>query len=285
MKEKISFFVQKKITQFFGWIANKNCSFLTKIFIKFFVKKYKINLQENRLNHYSQYKNINSFFLRKLKKKNRPIASGYNQLVSPVDGIITELGKIQKNIIIQAKKYNYTLESLFANDINSSILFKNGLFITFYLSPANYHRVHMPYSGILKKMIYIPGTFFSVNKKNVNSISNIFTKNERIICIFNTKFGMMAQILIGSIIVGSISTKWHGIINKKHENEIQYWNYSKNNKIFLKKGEEMGKFQIGSTVITLFQKKYITLNSSLKKKMFIKFGSEIGNVSDLKKTN
>lgn len=268
-------FFQRRISQIINWLVNKNIPILTKILIKIFIKFYKINMNEFKKNKISDYSNFNEFFTRKLKKNSRPILTNENQIAFPVDGIINQIGLIINDQIFQTKNHFFNLFSLLGGNYNFNKNFFNGFFVTTYLSPKNYHRVHMPCDGFLKEMIYIPGKLFILNLNNSKKIKNIFSKSERLICIFKTKFGYLAQILIGATIVGNIDVIWHGLVNKKHEGIIKKWNYPKKNKknaIFLKKGEEMGKFYLGSTVINLFESHSIKLNSLLKRGSIVKIG-------------
>ncbi|AMA65151.1 Phosphatidylserine decarboxylase proenzyme [Candidatus Arsenophonus lipoptenae] len=223
-------------------------------------------MNEAKESKLSAYSTFNDFFTRQLKENIRPIVIGKNKLALPADGMITQLGLILDNQILQAKGHSYSLIALLAGNYILANKFRNGLFVTTYLSPSNYHRVHMPCDGLLTEMIYVPGDLFSVNPLTVINIPNLFARNERLICIFDTPVGNMAQILIGATIVGSINTSWYGCVNNKRKGIIQHWSYPKKekiNSIYIKKGEEMGKFQLGSTVINLFESNQITLNSNL----------------------
>lgn len=258
IKKMIHFLLPKKfLTIFFGWFANISGGWITKIIIYIFVWYYKINIKEAQKTDISKYKTFNEFFSRNLKKDIRPYDSDPNVIIQPAEGKIVHLGIIEKNQIIQAKNHYYSLDSLLAEDYQISNHFYNGNYIVIYIGPENYHRVHMPCDGILKEMIYIPGNLFALHNTNVNNIPNLYARNERVICIFNTKFGLLAQILIGSTIVGSIETSWYGKVNSFREGIIKKWKWNKENNINLHKGEEMGLFKMGSTVITLFPPKKI----------------------------
>lgn len=264
--------IKKKIIKIITWFCNKKVFLLTQIAIKIFSKLYKININEAEKNKFSDYKTFNDFFTRKLKKNSRPIITNKNQIAFPSDGTVNQIGKIIKSKIFQAKNHFYDLNELLGKNSSLSSKFYNGKFITIYLSPSNYHRIHMPCDGILSKMIYIPGDVFSLTLSNSEKIPKIFSTSERLVCVFETKFGKILQILIGAKIVGSIHTVWHGCINKKNENIIKKWTYSKKNRFFIKKGKEMGKFCLGSTVINLFQQNSIKFNSVLKRGSIVKIG-------------
>ncbi|WMY96281.1 MAG: archaetidylserine decarboxylase [Arsenophonus sp.] len=281
IKTKLQYLLpQQKLTELAGWIANKKTNLLTQFMIKIFVKIYKINMEEAKINEFSSYNSFNDFFTRELKENIRPIVSGNNQLSLPADGIVSQIGSIVDEKILQAKGHSYNLTALLAGNDVLIKQFINGLFITIYLSPRDYHRVHIPCDALLTEMIYVPGTLFSVNKSTEKNIPHLFARNERLICIFETEFGNMIQILIGATIIGSIETTWHGCINNKREGILKRWTYPKKNhtdSVFLKKGEEMGKFKLGSTVINLFESTSgIQLNPILRKGSVSRVGELLG---------
>ncbi|HBO38758.1 MAG TPA: phosphatidylserine decarboxylase, partial [Pasteurellaceae bacterium] len=183
---------------------------------------------------------------------------------------------IDKDLLLQAKGHSFNLRDLLANDDELSERFKNGEFITTYLSPRDYHRVHMPCDGTLRKMLYVPGDLFSVNPFLAEHIPNLFARNERVICVFDTEFGTMVQILVGATITASISTVWAGVINPPRPNEIKIWTYDGENTINLLKGQEMGAFQLGSTVINLFQQDSVKLADTLGVDSITRVGEILG---------
>lgn len=272
MLEKIKIKLQyllpnKGITQLAGWLADQKAAVFTQLIIKLFAKFYKVNMTEAKESEFSAYSTFNEFFTRPLKENIRPIVVGKNQLALPADGVISQLGLILDDKILQAKGHFYSLEELLASNYILADKFSNGTFVTTYLSPRDYHRVHMPYDGLLTEMIYVPGDLFSVNQLITTNVPNLFARNERLICIFDTQVGKIAQILIGATIVGSIDTSWCGCVNNEREGIIKRWTYPEKDKtgaIYLKKGEEMGKFKLGSTIINLFESNHIKLNSVLK---------------------
>ncbi|MDQ1237503.1 MAG: phosphatidylserine decarboxylase [Wigglesworthia glossinidia] len=253
------------ITKCIGWIAECKCKILVYLSILIFIKIYKINIKELKILNLKSYSSFNEFFSRKINMIFRPINLDPTVIICPADGILTQFGYFEDTQTLQIKNHGYTVQSLLAENEKMVELFKHGIFFTTYLSPKNYHRVHMPCDGVLIKMLYIPGQLFSVHKKIFDKIPNIFSKNERVICLFNTKFGPMIQILVGSIICGTIFTTWYGKVTPPREGIIKLWNYSNNlnQKIFLKKGDEMGFFALGSTVITIFIKENILLGENL----------------------
>nr|WP_154603116.1 archaetidylserine decarboxylase [Providencia sp. wls1914] len=254
------------LTQLAGWFASRNVGFVTQWAIKLFAKAYKVNMNEAQKSELTAYSTFNDFFIRTLKDGARPIVEAEHQLAQPADGAVSQLGPIDNDLIFQAKGHNYTVEALLAGQYQLADKFRDGDFITTYLSPSDYHRVHMPCDGLLTEMIYVPGDLFSVNPLTAANVPNLFARNERLICVFDTPFGTMVQILVGATIVGSIDTVWSGCVNPQREGVIKRWTYpaqGEEGAIFLQKGEEMGLFKLGSTVINLFEPNKIRFNASL----------------------
>lgn len=216
---------QLGLTRVAGWLAEKEWGVVTHFIIKLFAKVYNVNFTEAEKSSPSDYKSFNEFFIRPLKMGARPIVSGENVLCLPADGRVSEVGRIEDNRLIQAKGHHFTLETLLANDVELAEKFKDGDFITTYLSPRDYHRVHMPCDGILRKMIYVPGELFSVNPFLAEHVPNLFARNERLICVFETEFGTMVQILVGATITASMSTVWAGVVNPPRSSEVKVYNY------------------------------------------------------------
>ncbi len=217
--------------------------------IEIFSKIFKVNLNDAIYPEPNHYKTFNEFFIRELKPELRPIAS--SKIVSPVDGTISQFGKIIDSSLVQAKGVNYSLDALLGGNKERSEYYKNGQFITIYLSPKDYHRIHMPCSGKLLEQTHIPGRLYSVALHTVNTIKGIFARNERVIASFETKYGPMAMVLVGAINVAAIETVWAGLITPPKGETLTSKNYNNKN-ISLNKGEEMGRFNMGSTVILLF---------------------------------
>jgi phosphatidylserine decarboxylase len=240
-----------------------------------FAKLFKINMDEVLHTDLNYYATFNDFFIRHLQPDARPIADESKTIVSPADGFISQFGKIQQGQLLQAKKINYPLSVLLAGDNELVGRFQQGDFFTVYLSPKDYHRVHMPIAGKLIKMTYVPGKLFSVNKKSVASIPQLFTRNERVICEFATELGKMALILVGATLVAGIHTVWQGAITPQRIKDILRWRYDDKN-IVLQRGEEMGHFQYGSTVILLFEPDKLIWNEQLTVNDEIKMGEGIG---------
>ncbi|QIM61873.1 phosphatidylserine decarboxylase [Pasteurellaceae bacterium Orientalotternb1] len=256
---------QLPLTRAAGWLAEQKWGMVTHFIIKLFAKKYQVNLDEAEKNQPSDYASFNEFFIRPLKANARPINQDPQTLCLPADGRVSESGKIEQNQLLQAKGHLFTLETLLANDMALAEKFKNGDFITTYLSPRDYHRVHMPCDATLRKMIYVPGELFSVNPFLAEHVPNLFARNERVICEFDTAFGPMVQILVGATITASMSTVWAGVINPPRSKDVLVYEYLTEGEsaVQLKKGEEMGAFRLGSTVINLFPQGKIALEPHL----------------------
>ncbi len=222
-------------------------TWLKNTFTRWFVKAYQVDLSEANREQIKDYKHFNDFFTRSLKPNARPIAS--DVIICPVDGAVSQVGSINNAQILQAKGRDYSVSKLLGNDPRSSE-FINGFFTTIYLSPKDYHRIHMPYDGKLISMDYIPGDLFSVNQQTTQNVDSLFARNERVVCYFETEFGLCAFVLVGAIFVGSMQTVWHGQINPPYQKQVQHFDYQDQD-ISLKKGEELGRFNMGSTVIML----------------------------------
>ncbi|AOM41583.1 archaetidylserine decarboxylase [Xenorhabdus hominickii] len=267
LKIRLQYLLPKQcMTHLAGWFANKKAGWLTQFAIKAFSKAYKVDMNEAKDPSFTAYSTFNEFFVRPLKEGIRPIVNDAHQLALPADGTVSQLGAIREDQIIQAKGHYYTVEALLAGQYQLAEQFRNGQFITTYLSPKDYHRVHMPCDGVLKEMIYVPGDLFSVNPLTAANVPNLFARNERIICIFETAFGPMAQILVGATIVGSMETVWSGCVTPPREGIIKRWAYPEEGQesaVSLKKGEEMGRFKLGSTVINLFASNQIQFANNL----------------------
>jgi len=266
------------LTRLAGWGASKRAGWLTKLVIDLFVKYYKVNMAEAQKPDTASYRTFNDFFVRPLRDEVRPVNTDPNILVMPADGVISQLGRIEEDKILQAKGHNYSLEALLAGNYLMADLFRNGSFVTTYLSPRDYHRVHMPCNGILREMIYVPGDLFSVNHLTAQNVPNLFARNERVICLFDTEFGPMAQILVGATIVGSIETVWAGTITPPREGVIRRWTWpagESEGSIALLKGQEMGRFKLGSTVINLFAPGKVNLAEQLQSLSVTKIGEPL----------
>ena len=266
------------LTRLAGWGASKRAGWLTKLVIDLFVKFYKVDMKEAQKPDTASYRTFNDFFVRPLREDARTVNTDPYVLVMPADGVISQLGAIEGDKILQAKGHDYSLEALLAGNYIMADLFRNGTFATTYLSPRDYHRVHMPCNGILREMIYVPGDLFSVNHLTAQNVPNLFARNERVICLFDTEFGPMAQILVGATIVGSIETVWSGTVTPPREGVIKRWTYpagDQEGSVALLKGQEMGRFKLGSTVINLFAPGKVKLVDALKNLSVTKLGEPL----------
>lgn len=268
LKLGLNHFLPKKwLTELAGWGASRRAGWLTKAVIDIFVWFYKVDMSEARKPDTASYRTFNDFFVRPLKDEARPIEADPNLVVLPADGAISQLGHIDGNQLFQAKGHFYSLEALLAGNEEMAAQFRDGNFATIYLAPRDYHRVHMPCNGILREMIYVPGDLYSVNPLTARNIPNLFARNERVICYFDTDFGPMVQILVGATIVGSIETVWAGTITPPREGVIKRWHYpaaDAEGAVVLLKGQEMGRFKLGSTVINLFAPGRLKMAESLE---------------------
>lgn len=263
---------QLYLTQFAGWFAQQKWGALTHFVIKIFAKKYNVDMSEAKKENFSDYESFNQFFIRELKDDARKINENPTALCLPADGRVSQIGHIDDDRLLQAKGHFFSLSDLLAGDEELVNIFKNGEFATIYLSPRDYHRVHMPCDATLRKMIYVPGDLFSVNPFLAEHVPNLFARNERVICVFDTAFGPMVQILVGATITASMSTVWAGVINPPRTGEVKVWTYQGDNAIKLTKGQEMGAFQLGSTVINLFPANSVTLADHLEVDVPVRMG-------------
>ena len=236
------------LTALAGKLASAKLGWLTHRFIAWFVRRYGVNMQEAADTNINHYASFNDFFTRALKAGTR--TQSKSLLTCPVDGRISQFGPIQHGKLIQAKGHDYSLEALLAGDKQQAESYAEGDFATIYLSPKDYHRIHMPCAGQLLKMTYVPGDLFSVNPLTAEHVPGLFARNERVICEFHSKAGHFVMILVGATIVGSMATVWHGVVNPPRRGKIQHWDY-RQQEIHLKQGDEMGRFLLGSTVIVL----------------------------------
>ena len=249
------------LTRLAGLLAGAKLGGLTTLMIEQFVKHYQVNTKE-MMGKIQDYKTFNAFFSRPLIPSARPINYNADAVTYPVDGKISQFGKIEDKFLFQAKNHYYTTEVLLA-DAKEAAAFQNGDFITIYLSPKDYHRVHIPFDGTLDKMIHVPGDLFSVNPFNAKHIPELFARNERVVCYFNTSIGRIAVVFVGATIVRSIATAWAGTVAPNKNKDISIYEYAARNLSF-PKGSEIGKFFMGSTVICLFEKDKIDFNKDMQ---------------------
>ncbi len=246
---------KQALTAFAGYVAGRERGWVTTEIIRRFVARYQVNMAEALNADIASYATFNDFFTRALKPGARPLAGA--ELVCPVDGAISQFGTIERDQIFQAKGHHYSTTAVVGGDAALAAQFQDGHFATIYLSPKDYHRIHMPCDGRLSRMIYVPGELFSVNPVTARGVPGLFARNERVVCVFESARGPFVLILVGATIVGSMATVWHGVVNPPRGGAVREWRYPASPgqpEIFLKKGEEMGRFLLGSTVVLLFPK-------------------------------
>ncbi|PHO20414.1 phosphatidylserine decarboxylase [Aggregatibacter actinomycetemcomitans] len=270
---------QLYLTQLAGWFAKQKWGAVTHFVIKLFAKKYNVDMSEAKKENFSDYESFNQFFIRELKDGARKINENPTALCLPADGRVSQIGHIDDELLLQAKGHFFSLSDLLAGDEELVNTFKNGEFATIYLSPRDYHRVHMPCDATLRKMIYVPGALFSVNPFLAEHVPNLFARNERVICLFDTEFGPMVQILVGATITASMSTVWAGVINPPRADEVKVWTYQEENAVKLTKGQEMGAFQLGSTIINLFPANRVTLAEHLQVDEPVRVGEMLATIN------
>jgi phosphatidylserine decarboxylase len=242
---------KRALTAYAGWRATREWGERTTRLIADFVAKYGVDMSEAADPDVASYASFNAFFTRALKPGARPIAAA--DLVCPVDGAVSQFGAIRRNQILQAKGHDYSTTALVGGDAALAAHFEDGHFATIYLSPKDYHRIHMPCDGRLLRMIHVPGDLFSVNPLTARGVPGLFARNERVVCVFESARGPFVLTLVGATIVGSMATVWHGVVNPPRVGRLREWRYD-DREIVLKQGDEMGRFMLGSTVVLLFPK-------------------------------
>ncbi|MFJ7566287.1 archaetidylserine decarboxylase [Herminiimonas sp. NPDC097707] len=263
---------KKALTIFAGKVAGAKAGRVTTGLIRWFIGKYGVNMTEAANPDIRSYASFNEFFTRALRSGARPLAD--DPYICPVDGAISQCGTIQKDQIFQAKGHSYSTTALVGGDRELAAQFENGSFATVYLSPRDYHRIHMPCDGRLMRMIYVPGALFSVNPTTARGVPNLFARNERVVCVFEGAAGPFVLVLVGATIVGSMQTTWHGIVNATRNGNIREWHYDKQY-LGLKKGEEMGRFLLGSTVVMLFPHDTLSFNPAWAAERPVRLGESM----------
>ncbi len=247
------------------------------LFIREIIKYYGVNMDEALQTDINAYLSFNHFFTRELKPGVRPLADEQGAIASPADGVVSQAGNITDGNIFQAKGKSFTAIDLLGGSAERAEPFNNGVFSTIYLSPKDYHRLHMPLTGTLREMVHIPGRLFSVNTATTRSVPGLFARNERVVAIFDTEAGPMALVLVGAIFVSSVETVWHGVVTPPTATEVKAWNYQ-DNAPTLQKGEEMGRFNMGSTIIVLFGKDAAQWSEGFSAERPVKLGEKVGQV-------
>lgn len=266
---------KQRLTTFAGRVAGAKGGSMTTRLIRWFVGKYGVNMEEAENPDIASYTSFNDFFTRPLKPGVRPLANA--AFVCPVDGAISQFGAIDDHHILQAKGHRFTTTELVGGDAELARQFQHGSFANLYLSPKDYHRLHMPCDGKLTRMIYVPGALFSVNPTTARGVPNLFARNERVVCVFESEqYGPFVMVLVGATIVGSMATVWHGVVNPKRPQKISEWRYEDQN-IVLMKGEEMGRFLLGSTIVMLFKPNTIAFNADWAPERSVRLGELMGD--------
>ena len=267
---------QLRVSNLAGRLADNDRSpALKNRVIKWFIGRYGVDMSEAAEPNPEAYATFNDFFTRELKPGIRPLADGEKTLVSPVDGAISQLGQVTGDRVFQAKGQSFSLSELLGGEEATTAPFADGEFSTIYLSPKDYHRIHMPMAGTLRQMIHVPGKLFSVNPVTAENVPNLFARNERVVCIFDTASGPMALVLVGAMIVGSVETRWAGVV-VPGSRQVTSTLYEGEQAISFDKGEEMGRFRLGSTVIMVMPKGSVSWNSDQVAGKTVRMGEAFG---------
>lgn len=266
---------KKLLTVLAGKLAGARLGWITQRMIRRFVAHYRVDMNEAADPRIEGYATFNDFFTRPLREGARPIAA--SPFVCPVDAAISQFGPIERDQLFQAKGHSYSTRALVGGDQQLAHKFDHGHFATLYLAPKDYHRIHMPCEGRLKRMIYVPGDLFSVNPLTARHVPTLFARNERVVCEFDCAHGPMVMVLVGATIVGSMATVWHGLVNPPRTREPREWRYDGEN-IVLAKGAEMGRFLLGSTVILLFPQNVLTFTPDWAPTRPVRLGEAMGTV-------
>ena len=267
---------KQALTLLAGKLAGAEAGGLTTSIIRWFVGRYGVNMAEAANPDIASYASFNEFFTRPLRDGARPLAAA--DFICPVDGAISQFGAIERDQIFQAKGHSYSTAALVGGDRELAARFENGSFATLYLSPRDYHRIHMPCDGRLIRMIHVPGALFSVNPTTARGVPGLFARNERVVCVFDSPHGPFVLTLVGATIVGSMATVWHGVVNPPRPGHLREWNYA-DQQIALRQGDEMGRFLLGSTVVMLFPKGAVQFNPDWAPAQAIRLGEAMGSTA------
>lgn len=258
-----------------GLLAGTTNTSVKNMFIRWFVQRYNVDMTQALQEDPCAYSNFNAFFTRALKPGARPIDANPDSIISPADGAVSQLGRIESGRVFQAKGQSYSVLELLGGDVEAAGAFADGSFITVYLSPRDYHRVHMPFTGTLTKMTYVPGELFSVNTVTAEEVPRLFARNERVVCHFSTSAGPMVVVLVGAMIVASIETTWAGLVAPLRR-KILTTRYTDVKPVHLEKGDELGRFLLGSTAIVLFPENSVDWREDLVATGPLRMGEAIG---------
>lgn len=268
---------QHALSQFVSKFTHCENVALKNFLIRQIATRYGVNWDESITQDLNAFKSFNAFFTRELKAGARPLTAEKNAIASPADGVVSQAGKIENGDIFQAKGKSFTAIDLLGGDLQRAEKFNDGTFATIYLSPKDYHRLHMPLTGTLREMVHIPGKLFSVNGATTQAVNGLFAKNERVVAIFDTQIGQVALVLVGAIFVSSIETVWHGVVTPPTCKEIRHFTYGADAPV-LEIGAEMGRFNMGSTIIILFEKDKMHWNDGFAEGKVVKVGEKIGQI-------
>jgi len=258
-------------------LARSRRRWLKDILIHRFIAHFGVDMSEARQERASDFPDFNSFFTRALKPGCRPVVSGRGELACPVDGAVSQCGRIEADSLFQAKGHDYSLRALLGGSPALAETFADGEFATLYLSPRDYHRIHMPLDGRLRTMLHVPGRLFSVNPRTTRAVPGLFARNERVVTVFDTAAGPMALVLVGAINVASIETVWHGEVTPPAGRRLRQWGYADQAPpLLLERGQEMGRFNMGSTVIVLFGANSIAWDEALTAGAPVRMGQRLG---------
>ena len=264
---------KRALTMLMGWLAGTQGGALSHWAIARFIDRYGVNMSEAADPRIESYASFNDFFTRPLKAGARPMADA--PFLCPVDGAISQFGRIERDQIFQAKGHQYSTTALLGGDAERAALYQDGAFATLYLSPRDYHRIHMPCDGELRRMVHVPGDLFSVNPTTARGVPGLFARNERVVCHFDGPHGPFVLVLVGATIVGSMATVWHGLVNPPRPGVPRSWDYDRG-QVSLRRGDEMGRFLLGSTVVLLFPRDTIAFNPAWAPAGPIRMGEAMG---------
>lgn len=266
------------LSRLIGYAAECRAGWFKNRLITWFVQHYQVNMSEAQVEEPTAYEHFNAFFTRALKDGARPLDDTPGAILCPADGAVSQLGSIEHGRLFQAKGHGFSALELLGGDAERAAPFMGGEFATIYLSPKDYHRVHMPLAGTLKEMVYVPGRLFSVNQTTAENVPELFARNERLVCLFDTERGPMAVVLVGAMIVAAIETVWTGLITPpKRELKTTRYDAAARAPVELAKGAELGRFKLGSTAIVLFGPNQVKWTEELAAGSAVRMGQRLDN--------
>ncbi len=267
---------QHLLSRLVGLLMDIQQPFIKNNLIDWFIKRYQVDMDCALQSNPHAYNSFNDFFTRYLRADARPFVTNEQDIACPVDGVVSQIGDIQEGRIFQAKGFDFSVTELLGGSAERAAPFVGGKFTTLYLSPRDYHRIHMPIDGQLREMVYVPGNLFSVNAQTAASVPRLFARNERVIAFFDTSVGPMAIIFVGAMIVASINTVWHGEVTPPNKQQITNWHYAEGNTY--QRGAEIGHFKLGSTVLVLFGPRMVQWQTALTAGSPVQLGQILGEI-------